>query len=245
MDSQPLAFYSSKKPNLVFGDNRTCISCRDKEGSVLLCEVLDCQVNLCPLMFNGDSFKLETCRSDNLWTRKFVYKKHFKEENWFPFINEPRNRTLWANGATGKGAKKHKLIIDRFNLESNWSFLSAGWEAIVKRSLKPSWRSWIPWLSPSSAEWLCRLRRRLPGGSGSLSFGILPALFHPLLITGGWFKRYLLAAGSTAGSNKQQGTGLALQEGLDKDSAAVKLLAAMSRVGSSSSSDDFQQAISR
>lgn len=124
------------------------------------------------------------------------------------------------------------------------AFLSAGWEAIVKWSLKPSWRSWIPWLSPSSADWLCRLRRRLPGGSGSLSLSILPALFHPLLITGRWLKRCLLAAGSTAGSNKQQGTGLALQEGLDKDSAAVKLLAAMSRVGSSSSSDDFQQAIS-
>lgn len=148
MDSQQQDFYSSKKSNQVFGDNRSCISCRDKEGSVLLCEVLDCQVSLCPLMFNGDSFKLETCRSGNLGTGKFVYKEHFKEENWFLFINELRNRTLWANGATGTGAKKPKLIMDRFNLEINWSFLSAGWEATVKCSLKPLCKSWIPGLSP-------------------------------------------------------------------------------------------------
>lgn len=232
MDSQALDLHSSKKSNLVFADNRSCISCRDKEGSVLLCEVLDCQVNLCPLMFNGDSFKLETCRSDNLWTGKFVYKKHFKEENWFPFINELRNGTLWANGATGTGAKKHKLIMGRFNLEINWSFLSAGWEAVVKWSLKLLWRSWIPGLSPSSADWLCWLGSLLSSRSGSLSFSILPELFHPLLITGGWFKRCLLAAGTTTGSNKQQGTGPAPQEGLDKDNSAVKLLAVMSGVGS-------------
>lgn len=152
MDSQGPDLYSCKKSNLVFGDNRSCISCRDKEGSVLLCEVLDCQVNLCPLMFNGDSFKLETCRSDNLWTGKFVYKKHFKEENCFSLINEGRNRALWADGATDTGAKKHKLIMGRFNLEINWSFLSAGWEAVVKWCLKPLWKSWIPGLSPSSAE---------------------------------------------------------------------------------------------
>lgn len=232
MGSQTLDLYSSKKSNLVFGDNRSCISCRDKEGSVLLCEVLDCQVNLCPLMFNGDSFKLETCRSDNLWTRKFVYKKHFKEERWFSFINERRNGTLWADGATGTGAKKHKLIMGRFNLEINWSFLSAGWEAVVKWSLKPLWESWIPGLSPSSAEWRFRLRSRISSRSGSLSFSILPELFHPLLITGGWFKRCLLAAGTTTGSNKQQGTDPAPQEVLDEDNAAVKLLAMMSRVGS-------------
>lgn len=171
MDSQPLAFYSSKKPNPVFGNNRTCISCRDKEGSVLLCEVLDCQVNLCPLMFNGDSFKLETCRSDNLWTRKFVYKKHFKEENWFPFINEPRNRTVWANGATGKGAKKHKLIMDRFNLESNWSFLISWVKSNCKTELEAFMKELdsmivplVSWLTlpaetpPSRREWIPLLR---------------------------------------------------------------------------------------
>lgn len=78
-------------------------------------------------MFSEDSFKLEMCRSDNLWTGKFVYKMHFKEENWFPFINELRKRTLQANGATGTGAKKHKLIMNRFRLEINWSFLTIKW----------------------------------------------------------------------------------------------------------------------
>lgn len=79
-------------------------------------------------MFNEDSFKLEVCRSDDkLWTGKFVYKKHWKEKNWFPFINELRKRTLQANGATGTGAKKHKLIMNRFKLEINWSFLTIKW----------------------------------------------------------------------------------------------------------------------
>jgi len=36
---------------------------------------------LCSLVFNEDSFKLEMCRSDNSWTRKFVYKQHFEGEN--------------------------------------------------------------------------------------------------------------------------------------------------------------------
>ena len=78
-------------------------------------------------MFNEDSFKWEMCRSDSLWTGKFVYKKHFKEENWFHFINELRKRILQANGATGTGAKKHKLIMNRFKLEINWSFLTIKW----------------------------------------------------------------------------------------------------------------------
>lgn len=195
MDCQPLDLYSSKKSNLVFGDNRSCISCRDKEGSVLLCEVLDCQVNLSLLMFNGDSFKLETCRSGNLGTRKFVYKEHFKEENWFPFINELRNRTLWTNGATGNRAKKSKLIMDRFNLEINWSFLSAGWAATVNWSLKPLWKTWMPALAVP-------VEKRRNSRSGFLSFSILPELFHPLFITGEWLKRCLLAAGNTTGSNK-------------------------------------------
>lgn len=131
-----------------------------------------------PAHVQWDSFKWETCRSDNLWTRKFVYKKHFKEENWFPFINELRNRTLWANGATGTGAKNYKLIMGRFNLEINWSFLSAGWEAIVKWSLKPLWKkSWIPGLSPSSADQLCQLRSHLskPCPSASCQSYFLPS----------------------------------------------------------------------
>lgn len=78
-------------------------------------------------MFNEESFKLKMCRSNNLWTGKFVYKNHFKEENCFPFINELRKIALQANGATGTGAKKHKLIMNRFKLEINWSFLTIKW----------------------------------------------------------------------------------------------------------------------
>lgn len=78
-------------------------------------------------MFNEESFKLKMYRSNNLWTGNFVYKNLFKEENCFPFINELRKRALQANGATGTGAKKHKLIMNRFKLEINWSFLTIKW----------------------------------------------------------------------------------------------------------------------
>lgn len=84
-------------------------------------------------MFNEASFKLKICRTDNLWTGKFVYKKHFKEEIWFAFTNELKKRALQANGATGTGAKQYKLIMNRFKMEINWSFLTIKW---VKSSFK-------------------------------------------------------------------------------------------------------------
>lgn len=227
MDSQPLDLYSSKKSNLVFGDNRSCISCRDKEGSALLCEVLDCQVNLCPFMFSGDSFKSETCGSDNLWTRKFVYKKHFKEENWFPFINELRNRTLWASGATGTGAKKHKLITDRLNLEINWSFLPAGWGATVKWSLEHLWRFGVQ--DCSLISWLAVPAEKLP-----FQQQWIPLLQHPSTPIPSpphhWrtVQKVSPCCWKHPWLYRQQGTVPALQEGLDKDHP-VKLLAVMSR----------------
>lgn len=60
-----------ENPDLIFGDSRTCVSGSDKEVSVLLYE----DSYLCSLTFSEDSFKLEMCRSDSLWTGKFVYKK--------------------------------------------------------------------------------------------------------------------------------------------------------------------------
>lgn len=165
-------------------------------------------------MFNEDSFKWEMCRSDNLWTGKFVYKKHLKEESWFPIINELRKRTLQATGATGTGAKKHKLIINRFKRKVNWNCLTIKWvllsngltiKTVLKRSLRSLWRSEITLLCSSTAGWLCWLS------------------------TGGGFQRCLLAAVNSTDSNKQQGTCPALEEALDN--AAVKLLAMMPRTG--------------
>lgn len=181
-------------------------------------------------MFSEDSFKLEMCRSDNLWTGKFVYEMHFKEENWFPFINELRKRTLQANGATGTGAKKHKLIMNRFRLEINWSFLTIKW---VRSNFKVKLEVFVKELDYVIIPLNSRLallaeKPSSHSRSGYLSFGIVPAAFHPL-VTGGWFKRCLLAAVNATECSKQQGTCPALEEVLGN--AAVKLLAMMSRAG--------------
>ena len=143
---------------------------------------------LCSLVFNEDSFKLEMCRSDNSWTRKFVYKQHFNGENWFPFTNELGKRTLQANGATGTGAKQHKLIMNRLKLEINWSFLTIKWvRSSFKKEIEVFVKQLCYMIIPSTAGWFYWFRSLLPSRSGFLSFGITSVVFYPLITTRGWF----------------------------------------------------------
>lgn len=171
-------------------------------------------------MFNEESFKLKMCRSNNLWTGKFVYKNHFKEENCFPFINELRKRALQANGATGTGAKKHKLIMNRFKLEINWSFLTIKWA-------RSNFKMELEVFAKELDDMIIALnsRQALLAEKPSSQQEWIPLL----ITTGGWFKRWLLAAVNSTDSSKQRGTWPPLQEELDN--AAVKLLVMISRAG--------------
>lgn len=94
---------------------------------------------------------------------------------------------LWMNwgfraGATGTGAKKHALIMNRFKLKIVWRFLTIRWmRSNYKMKLEVFVKELHFMLMPYCSRLVCLLRSHFLSRSGFLSFGLMPAVFHPLV----------------------------------------------------------------